>query len=111
MSGAASLSAAIGRSLGAGFTGAISGGIAGATMILLVSPLESIMSFQAAGSLPGTPQLSMLQTCSALRKEGGLRRFFKAPLMLSLTVFTEKFYFFLWCAYRAACTGAMFPLC
>jgi len=38
----------------------------------------------------------MLQVCRQLYKEGGVRRFFKAPLVLSLTVFTEKFCFFFW---------------
>jgi hypothetical protein len=38
----------------------------------------------------------MAHVCRALYREGGLRRFFKCPLMLSATVFTEKFWFFFW---------------
>ena len=61
-----SVVAALAASLREGAVGAISGGVSGSTMILPCLPLESIMTFQAAGALPGKP--SMLDVAKHLHK-------------------------------------------
>jgi hypothetical protein len=53
-------------SLREGMVGAVSGGVSGATMIIPVMPFESIMTFQAAGDLPGKP--SMMDVAKELFK-------------------------------------------
>lgn len=57
-------------SLREGLVGAISGGVSGSTMIIPVLPFESIMTFQAAGGMPGQP--SMLDVARELYRCVGL---------------------------------------
>eukprot|EP01052_Picozoa_sp_SAG31_P033556 SAG31_NODE_3810_length_3862_cov_2.467712_5_plen_178_part_00 len=77
-----------------GIVEAVGGGIAGCMTIPICLPLELIMSFQAAGDMPGRP--NMLQVAMHLYKSGGIRRFFKAPGAMAATIFSEKFCLFFW---------------
>jgi hypothetical protein len=49
-------------SLREGMVGAISGGVSGSTMIIPCMPFESIMTFQAAGDMPGKPSMMEVAT-------------------------------------------------
>eukprot|EP01043_Picozoa_sp_COSAG02_P062499 COSAG02_NODE_8639_length_2495_cov_3.543406_2_plen_167_part_00 len=89
-----SLVAEINAALRDGIVEAVGGGIAGCVTIPVCLPLELIMSFQAAGDMPGRP--NMLQVAAHLYKSGGIRRFFKAPGAMAATIFSEKFCLFFW---------------
>ena len=89
-----SVVAAIRASLKGGLPEALAGGVSGCTMILVVLPLESIMAFQCGGDQD--EKLSLVEVIARLYKLGGIGRFFKGPVPLVLTVFTEKFFFFFW---------------
>ena len=89
-----SVVAAIRASLRGGLPEALAGGVSGCTMILVVLPLESIMAFQCGGDQD--EKLSLVEVVARLYKLGGIGRFFKGPIPLVLTVFTEKFFFFFW---------------
>lgn len=89
-----SLLADVAASLRGGLVEAVAGGVSGGITILAVLPIESVQTFQAAGSMPAGS--SMLQTMRHLYASGGPTRFFKGWIASSSTVFTEKFWLFFW---------------